>query len=320
MSKAWGLLTVDPSERDYSGNAGYADVLGQRYVWDENVALSKEVSAGDLVILRDKKYVLGLAWIDTITTRVGSKERFRCPNCDSTKFKPRKSKLPKYRCGDCKEPFPEPKVELLEELTFYEADYARTWQPLDVAMPKNALEPAFLSGAKQNGIRELDTDRAREIIQAAQPLGDLWWASSAETKVKLPGGHIAVLGRARIGQQRFREEMLKRFKGSCAISGPLPGGMLDAAHVYRYADEGEHYLDGGLLLRRDLHALFDRWELLIDPEDGWRVRIRPDLMQFAELSRFNGKPLQADKKARPKAEYLRIHAEMALEKWKAIAP
>jgi hypothetical protein len=316
MSKAWGLLTVDESERNYSGNAGYEDVLGKRYIWDENVPSRKEISKGDLVILRDGKYVLGLAWIDTITPRPGSKDRFRCPRCTSTKFYPRTTKLPKYRCDKCKYEFDHPTVEHLDELMFYEADYERTWQPLDVVMPKHVLEPAFLGGAKQNGIRELNADHAKQIIEAVQPSGDLWWASSTETKVRLPGGHYAVLGKARIGQQRFREEMLKRFKGCCAISGPLPGGMLDAAHVYRYADEGEHYLEGGLLLRRDLHALFDRWELLIDPDDDWRVWIKPDFVQFAEVWRFNGKPLLADKKARPQADYLRIHAAITREKWK----
>lgn len=317
--RAWSFLAVDDSERNYQGNAGYDDVLGKRYTWDAKVPNSGGVSKGDLVILRDSKYVLGVAWIDTIDRWTATKERYRCPGCGNTKLRLRKKSATKYRCGVCKAEFDDRAVEMLDNLEFYRADYERTWQPLDIAMPKEILEPAFKSGAKQNALRELDLLQARKIIEQSQPLGAVWWASRCEgDKKQLPGGHYAVVGKARIGQQRFREEMLNRFSGSCAISGPLPGAMLDAAHVYRYADKGEHYIDGGLLLRRDLHALFDRCELLIDPDDGWRVWIHPEHAIYPELWRFNGNVILAKESARPDPDFLRIHAAIARDKWENI--
>ena len=42
----------------------------------------------------------------------------------------------------------------------------------------------------------------------------------------------------------------------------------DTAHLYLYSDNPEHDLRGGLMLRCDLHALFDRWLITIDP-DAW---------------------------------------------------
>lgn len=43
----------------------------------------------------------------------------------------------------------------------------------------------------------------------------------------------------------------------CAFTGACHTAALDAAHLYSYAREGEHRVDEGLLLRKDLHKLFD---------------------------------------------------------------
>jgi ribosomal protein L37AE/L43A len=314
VSKSWAFLVVDDSERNHMGNAGYQDVVGKHYTWDDRVANGRHVEEGDFVVLRDGKWLLGVAWIDSIESWPDTKDRYRCPECGDTKFRQRTKQATRFRCRKCGNEFDEPNVEPLEVI-FSRAEYERTWQEFDTAVPDSVLEPAFVAGARQNSIRELKFDEVKGIIEQAQNLGIWWWQSSSETQMKLPGGHYPILGKARVGQQRFREEMLKRFEGACAICGPLPGAMLDAAHIYRYSDEGEHYVDGGLLLRRDLHALFDRWEILIDPDDGWRVWVHPEHTKYDEVWRFNGQELRAKPAARPAAEYLRIHATIAREKW-----
>lgn len=319
MNRAWALLAVDDGERSYMGNAGYQDVLGQRYTWDETVANGRQLATGDLVVLCDSDFVLGAAWLDSIDEWPDSKDRYRCPSCTSTKFHSREHIAPRYRCTTCTAAFETPQIEVLENISFFRGDYERTWQELDLSMAKDALGPAFLSQARQNSIRELDFHVTKVIIEQAQSLGELWWASTTTEKKKLPGGFYGVIGKARIGQQRFREEMLLRFGSCCAISGPLPGSMLDAAHLYRYADEPKHDIAGGLLLRRDLHALFDRYELLIDPDDDWRIEVRPSLKAFPEVWRFHGGGLLTAPEVRPKADYLRIHAAATRAKWNAVS-
>jgi hypothetical protein len=74
-------------------------------------------------------------------------------------------------------------------------------------------------------------------------------------------------------------------------------------------------LSAVLLLRRDLHALFDRGDLLIDPEAGWRVYVRPNLAEYPEVWQFNGKELLAKPASRPKAMFLQNHANAARERW-----
>lgn len=91
--------------------------------------------------------------------------------------------------------------------------------------------------------------------------------------------------------------------------------MIEAAHLYRYADRPEHRLDGGLLLRRDLHALFDRFLLSIDPDDEWRVVVAPQLSAFPMVWALNGLALTIEPDRRPNELYLREHAAFCRSSW-----
>lgn len=50
----------------------------------------------------------------------------------------------------------------------------------------------------------------------------------------------------------------------CAVTGEKTLPALDAAHIKPYADGGEHEAKNGLLLRRDLHSLFDAGYVTVD--------------------------------------------------------
>jgi hypothetical protein len=54
-----------------------------------------------------------------------------------------------------------------------------------------------------------------------------------------------------------------------------------------------------LLLRRDLHALFDLWLLAIDASD-WTVQVAPRLRAYAWIAEFHGRPLDMKRELRPK--------------------
>jgi hypothetical protein len=117
------------------------------------------------------------------------------------------------------------------------------------------------------------------------------------------------------GPGGFRQALIDRFGRACAIQGPTHPAMLDAAHLYRYADRPEHDLDGGLLLRRDLHALFDRDLLLIDPDNDWRVYLAPVLAGYPEVWAINGRQLAVEPSVRPNEIYLRGHAGLCRASW-----
>lgn len=76
---------------------------------------------------------------------------------------------------------------------------------------------------------------------------------------------LAVIHR-RQGQQRFRQKLLRAYDGRCAISGCDVEPLLDAAHIVPYRGPDTNTVQNGLLLRTDLHTLFDLNLLTIDPK------------------------------------------------------
>lgn len=65
------------------------------------------------------------------------------------------------------------------------------------------------------------------------------------------------LARQRLGQRAFKAVVLNANHRRCAITGSRIGPVLEAAHIRPVSKGGEHRLDNGLLLRSDVHTLFD---------------------------------------------------------------
>ncbi|HEX2206797.1 MAG TPA: HNH endonuclease signature motif containing protein [Longimicrobium sp.] len=63
--------------------------------------------------------------------------------------------------------------------------------------------------------------------------------------------------KVRRGQAKFRQNLLKLYGGRCAVSGWAPESVLEAAHILLHADSGLNHSENGILLRADLHILFD---------------------------------------------------------------
>lgn len=72
--------------------------------------------------------------------------------------------------------------------------------------------------------------------------------------------------RVRAGQPKFRANLLNAYGAQCAISGWGPAEVLEAAHILWHSSTGLNHIDNGILLRSDLHTLFDEGLLRIDPE------------------------------------------------------
>jgi HNH endonuclease len=79
----------------------------------------------------------------------------------------------------------------------------------------------------------------------------------------------------RLGQQAFQAVVLDAYHRRCAITGTKIRPVLQAAHIRPVTEGGEHRLDNGLLLRSDVHTLFDRGYLGIDP--SYRLKVSPRL-------------------------------------------
>lgn len=93
----------------------------------------------------------------------------------------------------------------------------------------------------------------------------------------------------RQGGGAFRSEALKRFNGRCAISGCDVLQVLEAAHIVPYLGPHTNTPDNALLLRADLHTLFDRDLLIIDP-DTLKVRLAAALEE-GSYGKFSGREI-----------------------------
>ncbi len=111
----------------------------------------------------------------------------------------------------------------------------------------------------------------------------------------------------RLGQGTFRIAVTGAY-GACAVSGEHSLPALEAAHVRPYADGGAHALPNGLLLRADIHRLYDAGYVTVTPD--YRFRVSRDLVDDfhngREYERFAGREISVPRAPgdRPAAELL----------------
>lgn len=80
----------------------------------------------------------------------------------------------------------------------------------------------------------------------------------------------------RRGQAAFRRKLIEAFRGRCAISGCDVLAVLEAAHITPYLGPSTNDAGNGLLLRADLHTLWDLGLIAIEP-DQMTVWISPTI-------------------------------------------
>ena len=116
--------------------------------------------------------------------------------------------------------------------------------------------------------------------------------------------------RVRRGQTKFRDALLKVYEGRCAISGWGPGEVLEAAHIAQHANSGINDPDNGLLLRSDIHVLFDRGMIRVEPK-SLRIEVSEEL-DGSPYSSLRGQKIRARADGgRPGQAFLEIHWEQA---------
>lgn len=121
----------------------------------------------------------------------------------------------------------------------------------------------------------------------------------------------------RRGQQRFRRTVLDAYGGACAITGSTAEPVLEAAHIDPYAGDHTQHVTNGLLLRSDLHTLFDLH--LITVTAGMLLTVSPTLRR-TEYAAMDGQRLRLPSRAshRPDADALERHRSMCL--WRRRMP
>lgn len=122
------------------------------------------------------------------------------------------------------------------------------------------------------------------------------------------------LMRNRLGQGAFRVLVTDAYTRRCAMTGERTLPVLEACHIRPYNEAGPHALANGLLLRSDLHILFDRGYVTVTPDYTIEVsgRIRQEFNNGREYYALHGRPLAVlppDPAERPNTEFLSWHME-----------
>ena len=120
--------------------------------------------------------------------------------------------------------------------------------------------------------------------------------------------------KGRLGQGAFRILVTDAYNRNCAISGEKALPVLQAAHIKPFAEQGPNRINNGLLLRSDLHILFDKGYLTITPDYKIVVskRIKEEFNNGKHYYAFQGKGLHALPKIidyRPSLDFIRWHNE-----------
>lgn len=164
-----------------------------------------------------------------------------------------------------------------------------------------------------------DVDYVRYAFEslAARPRVDLqgWDADLRGVSLEIDERRYGepVLTRPRLGQGAFKASLLTAYAGTCAISGSKLTPVLEAAHIRAFSAGGRHDVTNGLLLRSDIHKLFDDGYLGVDVD--YRLRVSPRLRAdsgngralYEKEERGEVIALPVDPDSRPDAEALDWH-------------
>lgn len=121
------------------------------------------------------------------------------------------------------------------------------------------------------------------------------------------------LVKPRLGQGAFRIVVTDAYQRRCSITGERTLPALEAAHIKPYKKEGPHDVRNGLLLRSDIHRLFDAGYVTVTPDHHFEVsrRIREEFENGRDYYQFHGNRVRLPPEAisRPNKDFLQWHNE-----------
>jgi putative restriction endonuclease len=204
-----------------------------------------------------------------------------------------------YRSDSAPDPDPMIGCVILNDLVFFSDDSALPGPP--------TFSPNIVRG------KSYDDPTEDSIVEAA--LARLITASPTELATPDHGpiswtdAHV----RRRLGQGGFQAVVLDAYQARCAITGHRIRPTLQAAHIRPVTAHGPHAITNGLLLRSDVHTMFDRGYLSIDPKLQLLVspRLRQEFGNGEEFYRIAGQPISVPSRRtdRPAGEYLEWHRD-----------
>lgn len=117
----------------------------------------------------------------------------------------------------------------------------------------------------------------------------------------------------RLGQGAFRVAVTEAYHRQCALTQGKVLPALDAAHIMPYSEGGLHAKANGILLRKDIHSVFDAGYATVDTDYRFVVsdKVREVFDNGEEYRRLHGARLRVPDRSsdRPDQTFLRWHNE-----------
>jgi putative restriction endonuclease len=122
---------------------------------------------------------------------------------------------------------------------------------------------------------------------------------------------LPTLVKQRIGQGSFRILVTDLYGRRCSVTGERTLPVLEAAHILPVSRGGIHTPENGLLLRSDIHTLFDLGYVTIDPQNRFQVspKLRGEWSNGKVYYDLQGSSVRLPKQGdmRPSREFLERH-------------
>ncbi len=289
------LATQGPDEVNFwqPGGSTHFKVLQEGEPFLFRLKSPLNVVAGGGFFVRHVRLPLSIAW-DTFRTKNGV-----------SSFPAFHSKILSYRSDRCGEdPNPEIGCLILTQPFFFDK---QLWIPQPADWGRSIVQGKSYSIEVGTGAEIWSQVRARLQVQS-----DQFVETTTEDEATDPNTRYRLgLGRHRLGQGAFRVLVTEAYGRRCAITGERTLPVLEAAHIRPYAEQGPHDVKNGLLLRSDLHTLFDQGYITVTTDYRLEVsaRIRLEFENGRDYYAFQGRPIALPRQEReyPLRDYLAWH-------------
>jgi putative restriction endonuclease len=179
------------------------------------------------------------------------------------------------------------------------------------------IPPDFSGNIVQGKTYDLDSGYGREIAAALEER--LRHSEHSSSQRVVAEGTAArmfsdpTLARRRLGQGAFRILVTDLYDRKCAVTREHTLPVLQAAHIRPVTAGGQHEISNGLLLRSDVHTLFDRGYVTVTPDYRFLVsqRLNEDWQNGKVYYQLDGQRIELPKDSRcyPDRETLEWHSD-----------
>lgn len=215
-------------------------------------------------------------------------------------FEALRSSIARYRAGTAVGPMTNIGCTILVEPVFLPSDL---WLDVPSSWSRSIQRGKTYSTDDVEGLRLWN-----ELQDAAQMSRAPVASELAEVQARYGAPGLIM---PRLGQGAFRVAVMEAYDRQCAVTGGKVLPALDAAHSKPYSEGGFHTKPNGILLRRDIHSVFDAGYATVDKDYRFLVsgKVKEIYNNGEEYLRLHGKQLRLPTRSSdwPDPDFLRWH-------------